>query len=224
MSIAFFDLDGTILRGNIVRYYAHLRMQEMRQPWKALWAAQFLARIPGYVLMDRISRRWFTNRFYRSYRAISPEELLRRSEVLCQEFLEPRLFPEAVCKIDWHRQQGHSVVLVTGSLHTIVSPLAAELGIDEVLACRLEEQGGAFTGELLAGPMTDLQKVRAVRRSGRRRGAELSECYAYADSLDDVPMLEQVGFAHVINPGWRLDRMARRKGWEVLRWGSLSPA
>ncbi len=220
MSAAFFDLDGTILRGNIVRYYAHLRMQEQRQPWKALWAAQFLCKIPFYVLMDRLSRRWFTNSFYRNYRAIAPSELRRRARVLHEEFLEPRLFPEAVKKIGWHQQQGHRVVLVTGSLREIVAPLASQLGISEVLACRLAEENGAFTGELAAGPMTDLQKVRAVRSCCRRWGLELEDCYAYADSLDDVPMLEQVGAAHVINPGWRLQRVARRKGWKVLRWGS----
>lgn len=215
---AFFDLDGTILRGNIVRYYAHLRMQDLRQPWKALWATQFLCKIPLYIVMDRFSRRWFTKTFYRNYRAIDPIELKRRREILYREFLRPRLFPAAVEKIRWHQRSRHEIVLVTGSIKEIVAPLATHLGVNEVLACRLEERNDAFTGELETGPMTDLQKVRAVRRHCRRRGISLDRCYAYADSLDDIPMLEQVGHPFVINPGWKLRHLAERKGWRVLRW------
>ncbi len=39
---AFFDVDGTILEGNIVRYYAYLRTCKMNRLQKALWITLFL--------------------------------------------------------------------------------------------------------------------------------------------------------------------------------------
>ncbi len=215
---AFFDFDGTILRGNIVRYYAHLRMQDQRLPVKLLWAAQFLLRIPAYILMDRLRRRWFARRFYRNYRAIKPSDLRRKARVLHEQYLHTRVFSGALERIRWHQRQGHDLVLVTGSIREIVEPLAMQLGIGHILACRLAQRRGSFTGELERGTMTDLEKVRAVRRHCRHRGLSLKDCYGYADSLDDVPMLEQVGYPHVINPGWKLRREARARGWPMLRW------
>ena len=44
---AFFDVDGTIVQGNVVRYYAYLRTCKMTELQKALWITLFL---PKFLL------------------------------------------------------------------------------------------------------------------------------------------------------------------------------
>jgi phosphoserine phosphatase len=48
---------------------------------------------------------------------------------------------------------------------------------------------------------------------------QLAECFAYSDSVTDVPMLEVVGHPRVVNPDRGLRRTARARGWPVLTFG-----
>jgi HAD superfamily hydrolase (TIGR01490 family) len=108
--------------------------------------------------------------------------------------------------------------LISGSVEPIVRPLARHLGVGEVLAARLETREGTTTGQLENGALAGEHKAQAIVRFAADRGIDLSEAYAYGDSLDDVPMLERVAKPAVVNPGRRLARLARARGWDVYRW------
>ncbi len=216
--VAFFDVDGTLLRGNIVSYYARLRLLGMSPIQQRLWTAAFLAKVPYYLLLDKVSRRRFATTFYRNYRGMSPAEMRKRVSVLFKEFIEPYIYPDAEKTVKEHLSTGRRVVFVTGSLEPIVELVAQRLEASEVICCRLEERGGEFTGELEEGPLTDAEKATAVRRYAEERKLDLSLCYSYADSMDDIPMLEQTGRPHVVNPKGRLARVAAERGWPILHW------
>lgn len=215
---AFFDVDGTLLRGNIVSYYAHLRLLGMSGLKRRLWMASFLAKVPYYVALDKLSRRRFAAAFYRNYQSMTPAELREKAKTLFEQHIEPNIYPEAEATVRSHQLEGRRVVLVTGSLQPIVERVGKRLQVFEMISCRLKEHEGEFTGELEDGPLTDVQKAEAVRRYARKNDLDLSLCYAYADSMDDVPMLEQVGHPHAVNPKGRLARVAAQRGWPILRW------
>jgi putative phosphoserine phosphatase/1-acylglycerol-3-phosphate O-acyltransferase len=50
---------------------------------------------------------------------------------------------------------------------------------------------------------------------------DLAQSYAYSDSLSDLPMLEAVGHAVVVNPDPALAAIARREGWQTMRFERL---
>ena len=50
-------------------------------------------------------------------------------------------------KIEEHRRAGHVVALLTGGTHYLNDLIAADLGLDHVLASRLEVVDGKFTGK-----------------------------------------------------------------------------
>ena len=59
---------------------------------------------------------------------------------------------------------------------------------------------GVYTGKP-GGPFTYREgKVAAIEELAEREGFDLSECYAYSDSVTDLPMLEAVGHPTVVNP------------------------
>jgi HAD superfamily hydrolase (TIGR01490 family) len=215
---AFFDVDGTVVDGNVVRYYANLRTLRM-SPWlRRLWTAGFALRVPYYILLDRVSRADFQRELYRNYRRFAPAELESRAREHFKRYLEPHLFPGAMGRIHEHLQRDESVVLVTGSLRPIVEPLATAVQATELVAAELRERDGVYTGELANGPIAAERKAAAVTAYLARHGLEAADCHAYADSLDDLPMLRRVGHAHVVNPGAKLARVAASEGWEILRW------
>ncbi|HBM06852.1 MAG TPA: HAD-IB family hydrolase, partial [Pseudomonas sp.] len=42
--------------------------------------------------------------------------------------------------------------------------------------------------------------------------------YFYSDSINDLPLLEQVAHPHVVNPDPLLREQAEAKGWPQLSW------
>ncbi|HSR69067.1 MAG TPA: HAD-IB family hydrolase [Acidobacteriota bacterium] len=215
---AFFDVDGTVVRGNIVLYYARMRTASMPAWMKWLWALAYLPTAAYYFVLDLKSRRRFNEVFYRSYARFSVSELEELAQWHFEEFMRPSVYADARRCIRRHQQQGHAVVLVTGSVTAVLRPLAEWLEADETYAAELEERNGHYSGRLSFGPITDAAKVEALREFARRNALKLEDCYAYADSMDDVPMLSQVGHAAVVNPGKRLKAVAEKRQWDVLRW------
>jgi HAD superfamily hydrolase (TIGR01490 family) len=118
----------------------------------------------------------------------------------------------------WHRARGDRVVLVSGSIRPIVEPLARHLDVMDVIAPELEERGGVTTGALAAEPVAGRRKADAVVEFAARERVDLGTAWGYADSMDDVPMLEETGNPAVVNPGRKLERVARARGWDVWRW------
>ena len=45
---------------------------------------------------------------------------------------------------------------------------------------------------------------------------DLSECYAYSDSVSDLPMMELVGHPVAVNPDSELGSLARERGWPIV--------
>ncbi|MBC7292321.1 MAG: HAD family hydrolase [Actinotalea sp.] len=132
-----------------------------------------------------------------------------------REAVEPTVFAEALELIAHHHAEGRDVVVVSASSSEIVEPVAAMLGADHVVASRMEVLDGRYTGAITSyayGPA----KAEAIRDLANREGYDLAASYAYSDSVTDLPLLETVGHAAVVNPDRALRRLATERGWESL--------
>jgi phosphoserine phosphatase len=107
-------------------------------------------------------------------------------------------------------------VLLTGGLDFLMEPLR-HLG-DDLVAARLIEERGAFTGELAEPPLTADGRASFVAQAAAEHGSDLADCFAYGDSLSDLPFLDAVGHPYAVNPDLELAREARRRRWPVLEW------
>lgn len=214
--LAFFDVEGVVLDSTLVHFYAWLRTRGMASGDRLLWSLGLAARAPGWLASDRRSRAVFTRRFYRNYRGLPVADLREQAQEALSEFILPRIQHDAVRRIRAHRARGDRVVLITGALDFLVEPL--RFLADELVAARLDESRGAFTGELAEPPLTADARASLAARMVAERGGELGDCHAYADSLSDLPLLELVGHPHAVNPDFRLSREARRRRWPVLEW------
>lgn len=215
---AFFDVDGTLVRGNIVRYYAWIRLRQLPVWARPFWIAGFLPRTLYYLWLDSRSRRRFNAAFYRNYRGMTVSRLEAAAEEHARGHLIPNLYPDAERRIQDHRQRGQEVYFVTGSLACLVQPLARHLGVRHVEAAVLARDGQRFTGALSRGPLTDVAKRDAILEAAARDGIDLKASTAYADSWDDLPMLQCAGHAVTVNPQAKLRAAARERGWEIVDW------
>jgi alcohol-forming fatty acyl-CoA reductase len=215
-ALAFFDVEGVVLDTTVAHFYAWLRTRDMPELDRLVWSAGLATRVPGWLQADRRSRAAFNRRFYRLYRDLPARELRRQAAEALPDFIQPRVQHAAVRRIRAHRRRGDRVILITGALDFLVDSLN-HLG-DELVAARLVERTGRFTGELAAPPLTADGRASLAARMAAEHGLSLADCHAYGDSLADLPLLEIVGHPHAVNPDFRLSREARRRGWPVEAW------
>lgn len=132
-----------------------------------------------------------------------------------QELIQPLVFREATALIEEHHAAGRDVVIVSSSGAEVVEPIGVMLGADRVVATRMVVDAGRYTGEIEFYAYGE-HKAAAVRELAEREGYDLAGCYAYSDSITDLPMLAEVGHPTAVNPDRSLRREATTRGWPVV--------
>ncbi len=217
MRLALFDLDLTLLPIDTADTWSrHVVRRGGLDP------ADYEARIRAFA------RAYHENRFDCEAYVRFQMELLARFpreslDAWHAEFLEGHVFPhvreEARALVERHRESGDELALVTGTNAYVVSPIAAEFGIEHVLAVEPETADGEFTGGWVGTHTCQSGKVRKVEEWLEARGLDWSSVRTvfYSDSINDLPLLEQVTEPVVTNGDARISAVARERGWTTLQ-------
>lgn len=140
------------------------------------------------------------------------------SSICFKEKIMPLLSKEALKQIAVHQDAGHDIVLLSGTLEMLARVLSRHVKADHYYACRPEERDGYFTGRIVPPIPYGEGKRQILISHATEFGVDLIQCYAYGDSMADVDVFESVGNPCVVNPGWRLNSVAKKKGWEIRYW------
>jgi len=145
-------------------------------------------------------------------------------ELLVQEVMldviDPFVYQEALDLIAEHQALGRRIYIVSSSPEEVVRPLARHFGVSGVIATRAQVgPDNRYTGELEFYAYGE-QKAEAIRAIAKRSRLDLSESYAYTDSITDVPMLEAVGHPVAVNPDRDLRHVAEEREWEIRNFHS----
>ncbi|MHA7666447.1 HAD-IB family hydrolase [Mycolicibacterium sp. HS_4_1] len=212
---AFFDLDKTVIaKSSTLAFSKPFFNQGLlnRQAVLKSTYAQFLFLMSGadHDQMDRM-RSYLTNMCtgwdVEQVKSIVAETL--------HDIVDPLVFAEAANLISDHKLCGRDVVVVSASGEEIVAPIARELGAHHSMATRMVVTDGKYTGDVDFYCFAE-GKVQAIEELAAREGYALEHCYAYSDSITDLPMLAAVGHPAVVNPDRALRKEAVARGWPVL--------
>jgi HAD superfamily hydrolase (TIGR01490 family) len=212
---AFFDLDKTIIAKSSALAFSKPFFNQGLLTRRAVLKnsdAQFLYLLSGadHDQMDRI-RTHLTN----MCAGWDVEQVKSIVNETLHDIVTPLVFAEAADLIAAHKLCGRDVVVVSASGEEIVAPIARALGATHAMATRMVVEGGKYTGEV-AFYCYGEGKVQAIRELAAREGYPLEHCYAYSDSITDLPMLEVVGHPSVVNPDRNLRKEANERGWPLL--------
>ncbi|WP_114854788.1 phosphoserine phosphatase SerB [Brachybacterium sp. YJGR34] len=126
-----------------------------------------------------------------------------RARVALLEGLEDSVFaavrtqlvptPGALELVRRAKEAGWVTALVSGGFHEIIDELAAEAGIDHVLANRFEVEDGRLTGRV-SGPIIDgTAKRRTLEELAARHRVSTRHAVAMGDGANDREMLRAAG-------------------------------
>ncbi|HLR99942.1 HAD-IB family hydrolase [Mycolicibacillus parakoreensis] len=214
-SAAFFDLDKTVIAKSSAlafnKPFAAQGLLGRRAVLKSSYA-QFLFLVSGadHDQVDRL-RSHLTDMCagwdVEQVKAIVAETL--------HEIVTPLVFAEAADLIAGHKLCGRDVVVVSASGAEIVAPIARALGATHAMATQMVVEDGKYTGEIEFYCFGE-GKAQAIRELAVREGYALEHCYAYSDSITDLPMLQGVGHPTAVNPDRALRKEASARDWPVL--------
>ncbi len=214
-SIVFFDMDHTLLD------------MDCDYSWKVFLADEGLA--PGG---DRERAAHFLELYHQGVCPVDEflefqlrefvdqtEEAMR--QIAARHFeqrVRDNIFSQAFCIIEEFKQQGIPTALLTGTNHIIAEPVADALGIQHLLATELQVVDGRFTGKI-AGPYLSKQgKVERAETFCRNNSGSIDTAAFYADSINDLQMLERSAQPVTVNPGPKLRSIAESRGWRIENW------
>jgi HAD superfamily hydrolase (TIGR01490 family) len=217
---AFFDLDRTLMAGSSAYHFGRAMYkagQVSRRQIARDALDQIRFRVEGAsdaavnVLLDRVLE-GIKGRRVVDLRRMTPDVLAG---------ILPRVYPQMLNVVREHQDAGRPAYIATAASQPAAEILAAALVMDGAFGTQWEMEDGVYTGRL-EGPFAYGEgKAQRLREFAAEREIDLAQSWAYTDAASDLPMLEAVGHPVAVNPDAELAEVAKREGWEVLRFEKL---
>lgn len=205
---AVFDLDGTLLRSNIVWPYMHARRRLMNPYLYWFWCLGFLLYAGIYYRwLDARGRSLFQKRFYRRYERLPYEAVCRWSARYVQTALKHRRIAPALELLGYLKSRGVAVSILSTGIAPVVEPIAAVLGVG-CTCIGLNDADG-----LCKVALDSLEgfKERFIQTLDPAR------TIAVADDIHDLPVLRYVRYPVVVGRRYR-PWMQQLSDGLLVRW------
>ena len=184
MTLALFDFDGTITTDDSLLNFIRFVVGDRRfllglvvlSPMLVLYKFKL---IPNYKAKQYMLS-WF-------FKGMSKDAFLKVANEYSLVHIDKILRPKAIEKINWHKNQGHKVVVVSASIECWLRPWCEKNSL-ELIATKLEIKDDIVTGKLLSKNCYGVEKVNRIKEIYNLKDFEY--IYSYGDSIGDKQMLE----------------------------------
>jgi HAD superfamily hydrolase (TIGR01490 family) len=213
-SVAFVDVDGTLLAHTTTFLFARILY---RRGWIR---RSFFLRALHHGLQHKFGRLDYGKLIEIGLSYISRIPVVELERIAYENFVEfvrPRLYEGVVDHLSHLRMSGTPIVLVSSSPRLVIEPLGIYLGCRDVLTTPVVIERGQLIAIGSGPPCYGEGKLHYAREWAGEHNVEIGDAVAYADNWSDRALLERVGRAVVVHPRGRLLRLARAKGWDIVR-------
>jgi HAD superfamily phosphoserine phosphatase-like hydrolase len=118
-----------------------------------------------------------------------------------------------------HLDEGALTAIVTATNSFVTGPIAREFGIEHLVATIPAWDGNHFTGKPRGTPAFKEGKIERVEAWLESLGfwwGSFEASHFYSDSLNDLPLLNQVKHPVAVDPDDTLRQHAQARGWPVI--------
>jgi HAD superfamily hydrolase (TIGR01490 family) len=214
MALAIFDLDHTLLNG------------DSDYLWGEYMVANKIVDADVYqrenkAFLDDYLRGDLDNETYLKF-ALKPltqysiDRLHAWRSDYVSHWIKPIVAKGTQALLDKHRAQGDELIIISATNLFITAPIAELLGIDQILSTEPEIIDNQYTGRYLGTPTFKEGKVTVLNEWLKNSNHSLNNSYFYSDSINDLPLLEQVSIPIVVNPDDKLSIVAQSRNWQIL--------
>lgn len=213
-NLAIFDLDHTLLDGDSDYLWGQFLVEqgkvdgESYERQNRIFYEQYKA---GTLDIDA-----FASFSLAPLAAAEPQEMRALRQRFIREKIEPCVAPKAPALLARHRAQGDTLIITTATNRFITEPIAALLGVPNLLATDPEMIGGRYTGRITGHANFREGKVLRLQDWMERGRHEFTHKTCYSDSHNDLPLLSFADTAVAVDPDPTLQAEAQKRGWAVI--------
>ncbi len=210
---AFFDIDGTVVRGDTQKIFALHMIQRGR-----VSRAVLLNLTWWYILyrLHKVDKEFIREKAMHVSKGEDHHEVVAEFEDCYHNIFKHRIFPNIKRRIELHQERGHSVVLVSAAYEPFVEVVSRGLKCEGAYGTRMILDNDKFTGEVDGEVNIGEAKVKAVRHAAKKLNIDLSRSYAYGDHYLDRFMMKEVAHPICVNPEGKLRGLAKEKDWKIV--------
>lgn len=219
---AFFDLDKTIIAKSSALAFSRPFFDEGLLNRRAVLKSSYAQFLMMLTAADHDQMERMRDHLTQMCAGWNVEQVKSIVRETLHDVVNPLVFAEASELIAGHHARGHDVVIVSASGEEMVTPIAELLGADYSVGSVMSVEDGKYAGEVqfyCYGP----NKVVAMQKLADEHDYDLDQCFAYSDSITDVPMLAAVGHPTAVNPDRGLRKEAADRGWPVVSFSNPVP-
>lgn len=182
-ALAVFDFDGTLTRRDTLVPFLVAVCGRRPVSMAILRHGIVVARAWAGLGGEAVAKQALFSRLLKGRRVADVEAEV---PAFSGQLLEDGMRPEMLERVEWHRAEGHRLVVVSASPELYVVPIALGLGFTTVIATRLEVDGdGRLTGRLVGANVKGREKVRRLHEEV----GEVPVGWAYGNSRGDRELL-----------------------------------
>jgi HAD superfamily hydrolase (TIGR01490 family) len=211
---AFFDFDETLLEVESGRLGLQWLWDRRLVPW-----GYILKILGAYFLYQRrlLSDERMVKLMLSFYKKKRLADFQKGAANFYKDYLKPHLAPGILSRVHFHKEEGHLLVLISGSVRYLLEPVVKDLEFDHLLCTDLEvDKNGLMTGKPADLVCVDHNKKKLTLKLAQQLELDLEKSYAYGNHHSDLPLLETVGNPHVVKPTSTLEKIAHQRSWPVL--------
>ena len=142
-------------------------------------------------------------------------ELLELRKGFIEDKIKPMMLEEAVRTVKQKKLEG-PVIIATATNSFVTRPIADLFEIKDLIATEFVIKDNEFSGEVDGIPCFREGKVKKVEAWVNVNGYDLSSATFYSDSFNDLPLLQKVGRAIVVDGDDKLIEQAKNNDWECI--------
>lgn len=216
MTLAIFDLDNSLLNGDSDYAWGEFLVEQglVDRDYHSQMNAKHLADYNA----GQLDFRAFIEFQLQPLSIHSREVMERARSRFMNDVIKPMICDDAVDLVRKHRKQGHTLMIITATNRFITAPIAAEFGIELLIATEVEETDGRFSGRFVGVPSYAEGKVSRLKSWLKTSNESLSGSWFYSDSHNDLPLLRLVDNPVALKPDPILRSEAQRLGWRIIDW------
>ena len=211
-NLTIFDLDNTLLAGDSDRAWGQYIVD------KKVVSEDFLSeserfynnyydgdldihRFLDFCLQPLMQNNW--------------NDLLELRKGFIKDKIKPMMLDKAIEKVALCKSKG-PVIIATATNSFVTRPIADLFGIDNLIATEFVIKDNKFTGEVDGVPCFREGKVQKVESWINKNNYSLADATFYSDSFNDLPLLEKVKTAIVVDGDDKLIEMAKHNEWQCI--------
>lgn len=183
--LAFFDFDGTLIKGNSLPKFLWYYMTPFIFIKKTLFSIPVLIIYALNLIDSHSAKQRVIKKFFNG---TNEKDFMEKASLFSHSVIPSILREEAIERVKWHQEMKHTCILVSASIETYLLPWAEANGFSKVLATKLEvDHNGKITGKFSGKNCKGVEKIRRIEEY--YGDLKQYETYTYGDSEGDKELL-----------------------------------